>query len=447
MRTYLGISRRLQSSLVPPRSFALPALLALSLPWSVLGCAATPKQVVNIARADLACPSAEVTQIGGDRYGASGCGRGAVYTRLCDDAGCRWGRLRHGHETAIAGQLQPASAAPAPEEREVLAAPAPATREIIPAPPPGGADAPPLVAPVAAPDASAAPATPTAPGAPGAALAPAATPTPVPLSEGELSAPYDATVPERPQPQQTAYAPPQPLVDDRSPPPAPYYQWVGGYWSWGASGWVWLPGYWCAPVMGYSYMPGYWYWSSSYWWYWPGGWARPGTRTIVVQTAPRPQRIVRVRGFTPRSGGGTSGRASVASAAPAHGVGRASPMTGFRPASSPLLHYPSPVNRAASGGIARSTNIGRPIGSAGGGASVGHVVRPGAIGARPSRFATSRPSSGPSPAVRRAITPGFSRPSSGARFIAPRSSFGPARGGPSMAPARSSPSIGRAHRR
>lgn len=422
--------------------------------WLLSGCAATPKQVVSVARQDLDCPNAQIGKVGDDRYAASGCGRGAVYAQVCDASGCRWGRLRHGHEVGVAAQIAPAPTpapaarevlpAPAPDAREVLPAPAPAEREVLPAPPPANTQG--ATPPAAQGEATPPPAAPAAPST--------ATPAPVPLSQGDLSEPYDATVPERPLAQQVTYAPPQPLVDDRPPPPAPTYVWVGGYWWWGSGGWVWLPGYWCAPMVGYAYNPGYWYWYSSYWWYWPGGWSRPGSTTIIVQTAPRSQRIARVRSFTPRTsvrassqGSAPAGvvRATPTSPAPARseGVVRAAPATTtFRPQSSPMLSYPTasrPPVRTGGNNVRFASSP-----------SVGRVVRPGVTPPRPMQFQPSRsraPSFSASPSARPSVSsprPSVSRsPSlrSSGRVAPPRAA--PVRTAPAFRPT----TIGRPQRR
>jgi len=393
--------------------------------WLLSACAATPKQVVSAAQQDLACPTAQVAKIDTDRYGASGCGRGAVYMRLCDTSGCRWGRLRHGHEVGVAAQLAPAPTAaperevlpaPPPEAREVLPAPAPLEREILPAPPPPNTQS-----PSAPPDTSAPAPTPTN-----------ATPAPVPLSQGDLSEPYDATVPERPTAQQVSYAPPQPLVDDRPPPPAPTYVWVGGYWWWASSGWLWLPGYWCEPMNGYAYNSGYWYWATGNWWYWPGGWSRFGNTTIVVQTAPRPQRIVRVRSFTPRSTVPANGNRVAAAQTPARAVVQAAPVSTFRPQGSPLLRYPTTTRVPT-----RTNNLGfasQP--------GVGRVVRPGLAPPRPVQFRASRPNTSAPSSSRPPLSssPNFRSPTR----IAPATRVAPIRSAP---PALRPTTIGRPARR
>src|SRR5262245_50289546 len=121
---------------------------------SLGACAASPKPVLSVAEYDLSCSKVEVSRVDDDHYAASGCGRGAVYVQSCDDgAGCRWARMRHGHEVDVAAAQAPiygepapreVIAAPPPEERQVLPAPPPAEREILPAPPPGtsGGEAP-----------------------------------------------------------------------------------------------------------------------------------------------------------------------------------------------------------------------------------------------------------------------------------------------------------------
>ncbi len=393
------------------------------------GCATAPMQVTTIARQDLACPDADLAKISSDRYAASGCGRGAVYVHLCDGRGCRWGRLRHGHETALAEQIAPSAAneprevvpAPPPEAREVLPAPAPAVRQILPAPDSNAGDTGAQAPGQAAPDT----ATPAAP---------AAAPAPVPLSQGEVSAPYYAVVPDRPSVQRVAYAPPQPLVDDRPPPPASGHQWVNGYWFWGTSGWVWLPGYWATPVVGYGYQPGYWYWSTNYWWYYPGGWCRPGSTTVVYQIAPRSQRTVHVRAFAAR--GVHRSRGPFASGSNGtHGIVHAS-RQGFRPRSSPLLSYPRSLGSSARASSTPGSSARAPSMRSG---SIGRVVRSGPVASRPSSFGSSRPYSGRGAPSRSSsgFWGGPRSSSGGARFSAPGRAGGGSR----------APSVGRAQRR
>lgn len=311
------------------RRFIMSSGFGWVLVAGLSACATIPTDVSRTARADLSCPDVEVTKLASGRYGASGCGKGAVYAEVCDASGCRVGRLRHGHEVEIGQRIEPPTqaapreviAAPGPEQRDVLPAPAAPDREILPAPAPAGASAE------------------SSGGESSAAPAPQ---TPVPLSQGDLSAPYEAEVPAAPTPQMVNNAPPEPLVEDRPSAPAPTYVWVGGYWWWGTSNWLWVPGYWCSPMVGYSYMPGYWYWSVGYWNYWPGGWGYPGSTVIVHTVAPRPRNVVTVRAFQPRvqarpTVAVTSGVRATAGTRPG-----AAPRPGFSPRSSPLMRYPVP---------------------------------------------------------------------------------------------------------
>lgn len=114
------------------------------------GCAGAPQQLQTAAAHDLRCDEVKMVEIADGRYAAHGCGRGAVYARVCGPEGCHWGRLRHGHEEemALRGLARPASKAPA---REVIPAPPPASREVLPAPDPAPG-APPSPAPSAPPD-------------------------------------------------------------------------------------------------------------------------------------------------------------------------------------------------------------------------------------------------------------------------------------------------------
>jgi hypothetical protein len=281
------------------------------------GCAASPKPVLSVAQYDLSCSAVEVSRVDDEHYAASGCGRGAVYVQSCDDgAGCRWARMRHGHEVDVAAAQAPLMGVP--QQRQIIGAPPPEQRQIMPAPPPGSRE----VIPAPPPDATSG-----GNAAPGAAV-------PTSGQDSALSAPYQAEVPAVPTSQQTQYTPPAPLVEDRPPPPSPSYVWVGGYWWSGDWGWTWVPGYWTPPRPGYAWYGGGWYWYSSYWWYYPGGWCYPGTRTIVYAPSPRPTRVVTVRTIRPNAGAHGS---TVIASAP-----RPAPSS-FHPQGSPLLHYPSPA--------------------------------------------------------------------------------------------------------
>jgi hypothetical protein len=407
---------------------------------SLGACAASPRPVLSVAEYDLSCPQVEVSRIDDNHYAASGCGRGAVYVQSCDDgAGCRWARMRHGHEVDVAAAQAPLYGTPAP--REVIAAPPPAQREVLPAPAPGS----PEVVPAPAPDATSGGEAP----APDAAPAPASSTTPV--QEDQLSQPYQAEVPAVPAAQRVQYAPPAPIVETRPAPPQVTYIWVGGYWWWGDWGWTWVPGYWAPPRRGFVWVGGGWYWYSSMWWYYPGGWCYPGSRVVVYAPAPRPQRVVTVRTIrphsvssspavasrAPRSGAAVSPRAPVASApAPVRSAASAS---SFRPRESPLMHYPAPTP-SATGRLTPRPHAsaiqpsGQP-GGRGGSASLGRVVRPtetvpprsnyGSRGNPSSRFDYSRPSSSPGR---------FDRtPSTGSRSVAP-SSRAPSRVSPAKPP-------------
>lgn len=69
------------------------------------------------------------------------------------------------------------------------------------------------------------------------------------------------------------YAPPALPVYSQPPAPYPGWQWIPGYWGWGAGGYYWTPGYWTAPPqIGYYWTPGYWdylnggyVWNAGYW--------------------------------------------------------------------------------------------------------------------------------------------------------------------------------------
>jgi len=355
------------------------------------GCASTgsKRAVVTVATHDLSCDRVDVSEVSQNKFAAYGCGRGAVYTQLCEGSECRWGRLRHGHESSIAAASQPPVAEsreilPAPAEpRQVLPAPAPEQRQVIPAPPPAanapGAD------------------TGASPLQPGAAPAAA----PVSLSDGDLSAPYQTQVPAQPTAQQTTEAPPVPLVETR--PPLPYYNnvWISGYWWWGTgASWVWAPGYWCAPYYGYSYIPGGWYWRGGYWNYGPGGWARPGTTTIINRNfPPRASTVATTRSFTPHR--------VVRSATPMQGQRVGQAQGSFQPRGSPLM-APARVSRPDST-ASRGASYGNK--SRFGADGVGRVVAPGSS-ARPRSDFSSR-SYAPSYSGSSGGGRDFGRPSSG----------------------------------
>ena len=297
-------------------------------------CAATPKQVESVARTDLGCEQISVAEIAKNRYAASGCGRGGVYAQLCGGSPerCTWVRLR-GAEPPQAITTSSGGSAP---PREIIQAPPPAPREIIQAPPPAPREI--IQAPPPAPSAPAGPSS-AAPQDPSAQQAYSA--QEVPLSQGDLSQPYQAQVPLQPTAQQVAYPPPAPLEEQRPPPPAPSYQWVDGYWSWGnSSNWLWAPGYWTAPMYGYSYVPGSWYWANNYWWYGPGGWARPNSTYIAFRVGARPYGHAYTRSFTPHyTATASPSRMGVGPAHPSYSAH--APGAAFTPQGSPAYRYPS----------------------------------------------------------------------------------------------------------
>jgi hypothetical protein len=389
-------------------------------------CAGTPPQVTNVARTDLGCDQVQVAEIAKNRYAASGCGKGGVYAQLCGGSeGCSWVRLRGSEQPqqqssggAVAASSAPREIiqAPPPAQREIIQAPPPAQpapREIIQAPPPAGqasgpgqggevAPNPPPLAPSS--DGSTQQPALTAPAQQGTQpLAPYAQ-QPTPLSQGQLSDPYEAEVPLTPVAQQVQYPPPAPLIEQRPPSPASSYIWVGGYWSWGFNNWLWAPGYWCAPRYGYSYVPGSWYWANNYWWYGPGGWARPGSTYISYGLGPRPYRNYRTRSFTPyyhaRVGQAPGGRIGV-TGYPPH-VGRSSaPLSGsaparmnngfahapsgsFTPQPSPMYRYPSSVAPGAR--PTRTAPMHQGPASFGGGSNHGGYSRSVQPSSTPQRF-------------------------------------------------------------
>jgi hypothetical protein len=418
----------------------------MAFAWVGLGaCAASPKPVLSVAEYDLSCSRVEVSRIDDDHYAASGCGRGAVYVQSCDDgSGCRWGRMRHGHEVDVAAAQAPLYGTPAP--REVISAPPPAQREVLPAPQPGEPQREVLPAPPPAttsggeaPGAGAPSSSSADPNASigGSSAALSADPTTAPAQD-QLSAPYQAEVPAVPTTQRVQYAPPAPLAENPPPPPSTTYVWVSGYWWSGNWGWTWVPGYWCPPRYGYSWIGGGWYWYSNYWWYYPGGWGYPGTRTIVYAPSPRPQRVVTVRTIRPSAVAHSSHFATNNSAVASHLVTpRAASPSSFRPQGSPLLHYPTPVpqsrlelgagvhafhpgqpNQSSVGRLVRPSESVPPRASYGsrsnfGGSGYSHALQPGSRGGSMShtRSPSSMPSRGPAPS--RAGPGSFHMPSHG----------------------------------
>jgi hypothetical protein len=301
------------------------------------GCASAPATPINaVARGDLACDQVNVSEVADNRYQAVGCGRTGTYAKLCSGRHCSWVRVRSATEIAQSsgGYAPPVGSygqrqiilAPPPQQREVIQAPPPAQpqpREIIAAPPP---------------EAQA-----TAPAQDAAAPQQPYTPQPTPLSQGELSQPYQTEVPLEPSTQRVEYPPPAPLVEVRPAPPQPSYVWVGGYWWWGNTAWTWAPGYWCAPRFGYNYIASSWYWNSGYWYFGPGGWARPGSTIIVGGVGPRPNRYVTSRSFTPRYVASAGGRMGTGPAYGPSSVARAPQR--FTPQSSPMYRYPTSTSQ------------------------------------------------------------------------------------------------------
>ncbi|MET0284911.1 MAG: hypothetical protein ABW352_10585 [Polyangiales bacterium] len=299
------------------------------------GCASAPATPINtVARGDLACDQVNVSEVADNRYQAVGCGKTGTYAKLCSGRHCSWVRVRSATEIAQSsgGYAAPVGSygqrqiipAPPPQQREVIQAPPPAQREIIQAPPPETQAAAPAQQDTAAPQPY--------------------TPTPTPLSQGELSQPYQTEVPLQPTVQRVEYAPPAPLVEQRPVAPYPSYVWVGGYWWWGNAAWTWAPGYWCAPRFGYNYIASSWYWNSGYWYFGPGGWARPGSTLIVGGVGARPSRYVTSRSFTPHHVASAGGRMGTGPAyAPSASVARAPQR--FTPQSSPMYHYPTSTSQ------------------------------------------------------------------------------------------------------
>lgn len=60
--------------------------------------------------------------------------------------------------------------------------------------------------------------------------------------------------------------PPEPIVEERPPAPAPKAVWVDGYWNWSGSGYVWVKGRWISKPRGH--------WNSGHWIKTKRGWVR-----------------------------------------------------------------------------------------------------------------------------------------------------------------------------
>lgn len=70
---------------------------------------------------------------------------------------------------------------------------------------------------------------------------------------------YDSGPRYDPAPAVTVYAaPPAPLVEYRSLPPAQGYLWLDGYWNWGGAHYAWVPGRWVNPPPGQVWAPRVW---------------------------------------------------------------------------------------------------------------------------------------------------------------------------------------------
>ncbi len=52
-----------------------------------------------------------------------------------------------------------------------------------------------------------------------------------------------------------ATAPPEPLPEFKSGPPAPGMAWLAGYWHFNGTEYVWIPGHWESPRPGLSWRP------------------------------------------------------------------------------------------------------------------------------------------------------------------------------------------------
>jgi len=383
----------------------------LGLVALLCACAGAPKQVANVARSDLGCDQVQVTRVADNRYVGSGCGQVRTYAQLCGDGGCTWVRLRGPEEQAESAGGVAASPSATPPPREIIQAPPPQQREIIQAPPPAQA-APreiiPAPPPASATDAQGTQSGGAAPPADASTTTPQSfTPQATPLSQGELSTPYQTEVPVEPVVQRVEVAPPVQLVEERPLPPAPNYVWVSGYWWWNTPRWVWVTGYWCPPRRGYAYVPGSWYWSNNYWWYGPGGWARPGSTYIAYRLPPRQHRVIVTRNFSPHRATAIAppplrGSGYGLSRAPSRATSPGSAPRSFTPQGSSLYRYPSRVGPAHSSSPSRSPAVGTP------GSSYPRALSPAPA---PRRYPGGLQSGGRSPSSTRSFSSPATSPS------------------------------------
>jgi WXXGXW repeat (2 copies) len=98
----------------------------------------------------------------------------------------------------------------------------------------------------------------------------------------------------RPEPVYVAQpAPPELLVEERPPQPAPNVFWVGGHWQWVGNRYNWHPGHWEQQRAYEQWVGPHWQARNGQWVFEPGHWRRVGGQpVVVVQNAPPPQVVV-----------------------------------------------------------------------------------------------------------------------------------------------------------
>jgi hypothetical protein len=95
-----------------------------------------------------------------------------------------------------------------------------------------------------------------------------------------------------------AQPPPAPVVEYPTPPPAPGFVWLQGYWDWTGYDWYWVNGYWAPQRAGYVYVAPTYHHQHGRWVYHRSHWVGNDGRRDYVYARPAPA----VQG---RSGGGS----------------------------------------------------------------------------------------------------------------------------------------------
>lgn len=99
-----------------------------------------------------------------------------------------------------------------------------------------------------------------------------------------------------PAPAVTVYAaPPAPLVEYRSLPPAQGHVWLDGYWNWGGARYIWVPGRWQNPPPGHTWVPRVWQRDGERWHSHGGHWQQH-----LEDRRPPPQSVWPRREFQPQ---------------------------------------------------------------------------------------------------------------------------------------------------